>query len=43
MELIRMAAKSHGFFQNWFESFWCFALFSFSGIGAVYFDKLQQF
>lgn len=41
MELIRMAAKSHGFFQNWFESFlvfcfvfffwhWCSTLTSFS-------------
>lgn len=37
MGQIRTAAKSHGFFQNWFENFWCFALLSFSGIGAVCF------
>lgn len=43
MELIRMAAKSHGFFQNWFESFWCFALFSFSGIGAVHLTSFSSF
>lgn len=38
-----MAAKPHGLFQSWFENFWCFALFSFAGIGAVHFDKPQQF
>lgn len=37
MGQIRTTAKSHGSFQNWFESFWCFALLSFSGIGAVHF------
>jgi len=30
-------------FRIGLRTFWCFALFSFSGIGAACFDKPQQF